>query len=352
MLEEYSPYKIVHHTEKLEAMRMGKQTPPLQVQVVPSNKCQHGCTFCAYRTEGFITNEDFRAKDELDYYKILQCLDNFVDMGVKAVHYTGGGEPLIHPQIQDIFKSTLHRGLDLALVTNGELLTVPVCEILGDAKWVRVSMDAVYPATFGQIRRVDGRRIDKIFNNIRCLVRHKKENIIGVGFVVNEYNYREVVEAASFYKGMGVDNFRISASFTPKGINYFKDFKEKASILCKEAETLSDKNFQVFNLFSHRLGDLFEGKQNYHYCAYKELSTYIGADYNVYTCCTLAYNKQGLIGSIKTQSFKELWESDWKNIYFGGLFPSSHCQLPCMYKGKNEFINYCIKKQPKHINFV
>ena len=125
MLEEYSPFKIVHHPDKLEAMRRGEQLVPLQVQIVPSNKCQHGCTFCAYRTEGFITNEDFNKGDELDYYKILQCLDDFVDMGVKAVHYTGGGEPLTHPMIQDIFKATLHRGLDLALVTNGEMLTHP-----------------------------------------------------------------------------------------------------------------------------------------------------------------------------------------------------------------------------------
>ena len=169
-------------------------------------------------------------------------------------------------------------------------------------------MDAIYPSTFSRIRKVSRGRLDYIIDNIRCLVRHKKENIIGIGFVINEDNYTEVVEAAKIYKDLGVDNFRISATFSPQGISYFDSFKERASLLCRQAESLSDENFQVFNLFTDRLGDLFEGTQDYYFCPFKELSTYIGADANVYTCCTLAYNKQGLIGSIKEQSFKDLWE--------------------------------------------
>lgn len=39
MKEEYSPYKIVHNIDKLQELKEGKQTIPLQVQIVPTNRC-------------------------------------------------------------------------------------------------------------------------------------------------------------------------------------------------------------------------------------------------------------------------------------------------------------------------
>jgi len=51
-------------------------------------------------------------------------------------------------------------------------------------------------------------------------------------------------------------------------------------------------------------------------------------------------------------SFKELWESESKRVFFDKHNPTVNCKLPCMYKGKNDFINYCLKKCASHINFI
>lgn len=352
MMEEYSPYKIVHHQDKLQQMREGKQLVPLQVQIVPTNKCLHNCSFCSYRMEGYPSNKTFTANDELKYEDIVNCLDDFVDMGIKAVHYTGGGEPLMHPHILSILRDTLERGLDLALVTNGELISEIESKTLADSLWVRVSIDSINPDTFSKIRRIDKRRLRKVLEGVELLVKHRQQNTIGIGFVISKENYKEVVEAAQRYKQMGVNNFRISASFQVQGIEYFKDFREEAHSLCKEAESLSDESFQVFNLFDDRIEDLFHGSQNYVFCPFKELSTYIGADSNVYTCCTLAYNNRGLIGSIKEKSFKELWDGEAKRDLFKRHSPLVDCQNPCLYESKNNFINYCLNESSKHINYV
>ena len=82
------------------------------------------------------------------------------------------------------------------------------------------------------------------------------------------------------------------------------------------------------------------------------MQVYIAADSNVYTCCTLAYNKKGLIGSIKDQTFKQLWESEERKTLYNNHKANIICNIPCMYKGKNEFIEYVVKKDPKHINFI
>ena len=189
--------------------------------------------------------------------------------------------------------------------------------------------------------------------NIKCLVKNKSKNcILGVGFVVEKENYQEIYSAAELFKNIGINNFRISAAFTPMKYEYFHDFFFEAQDLSKRTETLSDNNFIVFNLFNDRIKDNFNGIQDYNECRVKDLLTYIGADYNVYTCCTIAYNKLGLIGSIRNQSFKDLWLSQQKIKMFETLSPKTHCQFPCMYKNKNEFINYCVKNNPKHINFI
>lgn len=353
MNEEYSSYKIVHHPEHLSKLKSNIQTVPLQVQIVPSNSCNQKCSFCAYRMKGYPSNEIFEEKDFLSYEKIVGCLNDFVDMGVKAVHITGGGEPLVHPKIYNIFYDVLIKNLDLALVTNGLNLSSKICELLSDSCWVRISMDSATKSIYSFIRNVSQNCFDKVIENIKLLVKHKKKNIIGIGFVVEKENYKEIYNATKFFKELGVDNIRISAAFTNIGYSYFDSFIKEASELAKKAqEDFSDNSYTVFNLFSDRVKDLFGGTQNYNYCPIKELLAYIAADYNVYTCCTLAYNKKGLIGSIKNKSFKELWESQEKKHMFSKHNPSINCQFPCMYKSKNEFINYCLKKDPKHINYI
>jgi len=84
----------------------------------------------------------------------------------------------------------------------------------------------------------------------------------------------------------------------------------------------------------------------------KELVPYIGADLNVYTCCMLAYNDLGYIGSLKGQTFAQLWNSPEKRAFFESHDPRKLCRLPCMFEFKNEFINYCLKKNPRHINYI
>jgi len=352
MKEEYSHFKLVHHQKIIEDLKQVKQVVPIQVQIVPSNVCNQKCLFCAYRMKEYLSNETFDERQILSFDKIIEILDDCKEMGVKAVQYTGGGEPLIHLRIKDIFKHTFQNKLELALVSNGMSLDEELCDLLGDASWIRISVDSSTPELYGFIRNVPQKTFNKVIKNIETLVKYKRKSIIGIGFVMEKENWSQVFEAAKIAKNLGVNNFRISAVFTPMKYEYFKNFFEEAKDLSEKAEELSDNNFTVFNLFGDRVKDTFENTQNYNFCPIKELLTYIGADYNVYTCCTLAYNQKGLIGSIKDQSFMKLWNSDEKQNMFKNHNPIKVCQHPCMYKNKNEFINYCIEQNPTHVNFI
>jgi len=350
--EEYSPFKIIHHKDKLNDLKYGIQTIPIQVQIVPTNKCNSNCKFCAYRIKNYPSSKLMNTSDFLSYEKIIECLDSFAKMNVKAVQYTGGGEPLLHKQINNILKATLNKKLDLALVSNGILLNDELCDLLGNSCWTRISVDACTPDTYAKLRGLSNDVFYRVLNNIKKLVSSNTNSILGIGFVVVEENYKEIYDAAKLFKDIGVDNFRISAAFTPEGVSYFKNFKEEAEYLSAMAESLSDDKFTVFNLFKDRIEDLKCDIQKFAKCHMKDLQTYIGADYNIYTCCTLAYNKLGFIGSIKDKSFFDLWHSLEKINMFSNHDPRKVCKYTCMYKGKNEFIEYCVKNNPRHVNFI
>ena len=347
--DEYSPFKVIKHPDKLEQLKAGEQVVPSQVQLIPTNRCDLACSYCAYRLTGYQSSEDFNTTDELPYEKIVEILDDCQSMGVKAIEITGGGSSLLHPRIHDIIKGVLSRGMKGGLVTTGVNLTTKIAKTLTEFSWVRFSLDACTHATYRKMKKVD--RFQKVLEWIDYFVSINKDCIVGIGFVVNKDNYKEIYTAAKLAKCLGVDNFRISAAFTAEGYSYFDDFREEAVELAKRSEELSDDNFTVFNLMGDRLKDAFVGSPDYDYCGIKELATYIGADSNVYYCCNLAYNVNGLIGSLENKSFKELWESNTKKVKFINHNPSKQCGI-CMFRLKNEFINYCIKPDCKHIEFI
>lgn len=352
--DEYSPYKIMHRFDLIEKLKNKEDFYPQQVHFVPTNTCNHNCSFCAYRMEGYSSNETFEKQDTIPFDRCIEILNDLKAGGTKAIQFTGGGEPTVHPKIKEILKHTLDLGFELALVTNGMNLNDETIDILSKASWVRISLDSACKETYSKIKKVSLDKFDKTISNIRKFALTKSEGTtFGIGFVVTRENYKEIYAAAKICKDLGVDNFRISASFTTHGIKYFDGILDEAKRLAKAAfDDFNDDNFTVFNLFNDRISDLFDGTQDYDFCPMKNLVVYVGADLNVYTCCVQAYNKNGFIGSLKDKSFSEFWESDKRKLFYKTHNPRIRCKLPCMFENKNHFINYALKPDAKHVNFL
>lgn len=351
----YSPYKFVHHREHIDALKAGQQTAPLHVQFVPSNVCNNGCVFCPYRSDGYTNTQMFDPRQMLPYEKIIECLDDFQAIGVKSILYTGGGEPFCHPQMTEIISETLDRKLSLGLFTNGLALTERACEELGDAAFVRVSLNAASPDVYHTVHSVSAKKFDRVVENICQLAYHKSHDCtLGVSFVVSRENWQQIYRMAELAKTWGVDNIRFSGASTSEGYAYFDGFGTAATEQAALAkEDFDSDEFTVFNLLGDRLKDMQTTEQISSVCRCKDLITYVGADYSVYLCCILAYNQKGLIGSIKDQSFRSMWESDEKHQLFDRFRPDVVCKGHiCTYKGKNEFIDYCCRTDPRDVNFI
>lgn len=362
--DPYSPFKIVHHPDKIDQMRRGQQPIPLQVQLIISDLCNHSCNFCAYRLDGYTSNQHFGVKDPvtevvnnnpnrmIPYEKCVEILDDCVDLGIPAIQITGGGEPTVHPKATEIFSDVLTRGLDLAVVTNGTLIPDKMVAPLAQAAWLRVSVDAGNANTYAETRKVPHSFFKKTWDNIGRLAKAKSDKtILGVGFVVTRDNHGEIYEGAKLAKESGADNIRISAVFTQDDFEYHKPHLDVATTMARKvAADFSDSRFRVFNLFDDRIGDLKQQHPDYSFCAYMHLNVYIGGDLKVYRCCNTAYNDHGEYGSIVNQRFKEFWASKQKE---DGLrqFDARSCDR-CMFNNKNRFINYVVSSDAAHINYI
>jgi MoaA/NifB/PqqE/SkfB family radical SAM enzyme len=362
----YASNKALCHLPVIQALRRNQQPPPTHLQLILSDLCNQDCAFCAYRMTGYASNQLFAVIDTrsgkvnnnpnrmIPTAKALEILADCRDVGVKAVQFTGGGEPTVHPDHCDLIQQCLDFGLDVALVTNGVKLGARLASILLRGTWVRISIDAAHADTYGAIRRVSPQAYGRVLSNVQRLVElrdtARSSLVIGIGFVVTRDNWAEVIAAGRIARDLGVDSFRISAVFQPDNEEYFSGFRAAAADLCLEAESLSTERFQVVNMFRDRLADLQQGPPDYVRCAYQHFTTYIGADLNVYRCCNTAYNERGLIGSIVDRPFRELWESEAKRRDFEA-FDARGCER-CQFNAKNREMNALIDFSAVHPNFV
>ncbi len=110
---------------------------PLLVHIIPIRRCNLACTYC---------NEfdDFSKPVPLDEMK--RRLDLLAGMGSSVVTISGG-EPLLHPDLDDIIVHMRKCGMLAGLITNGYLLTAERIERLNRAglEYLQISIDNAKP---------------------------------------------------------------------------------------------------------------------------------------------------------------------------------------------------------------
>ena len=338
----YSPNKALRHPQKLIEIRNNIPTGPTHVQLILSDLCNQNCSFCAYRDPNYVSsqlfhdNGNYNPNRQLPKLKAIEILDDCKEMGVKAVQFTGGGEPTVHTDFQEIVDYCTKIGISWGLITNGvKLHKFDVSK----ASWIRISLDASNSKTYSKIRQVLEIHFDKALDSIR---KYK----CGVGFIVTQDNWTEVYEAALLAKALGASNFKIGPRFTDQP-DYFDGFYERALELTRNAESLADETFQVFNRFPTKIKEILE-PPIHKLCGYQYFTTYIGADQNLYRCCVYAYNPYGLVGTVNGRRFKDVWYENWHSIKD---FDATKC-VGCHYKDINESLQYPLSEYEKDDEFV
>src|SRR3989304_477611 len=157
MSKRYSHLKPFLFPERIAAIRDGTIAGPIHVQLILSDLCNQNCAFCCFRDEAsedlrgmFAEGTNHNPNRMLSFDKIIEVLDDCVEMGVRGIELTGGGEPTIHKQFAEVIEAINERGFKWGLITNG---VRP--QDLSTADWGRVSLDAATAETYAEVRQVD-----------------------------------------------------------------------------------------------------------------------------------------------------------------------------------------------------
>jgi len=337
MQNKYSDTKIVWFSNKLQSFRKNVLVAPIYVRVKPTNRCNQSCHFCVYKNS-YGMHETFKQVDELSTKKLIELYKDFKDIGVKATTLSGGGEPLLHPEIDKIMQVILDYNIDLSIITNGTFLKDKSAELLTHAKWVRVSVNYSDFKMFAKTRSKAKYQYLSIVKNIENFAKVKPKTCdLSINYIIDKYNYNQLLQAAKFYKELGVEIIRFSPVWMPDFIHYHSKLKDKVEKQLIQARyLLQNNNFKIFDSYNVSINPKI---RDYSRCFIIETIPVIGADGNVYTCHNKAYDNTGLIGSIKNRTFSSLWFSKETQNFFETFNAKETCKHQCANDNKNLFLH-------------
>lgn len=359
MSAPYSTLKAAWHLDKIAAIRRGEQVVPAQVQLILSDLCNQDCHFCAYRMSGGFSSEQFgedgnrNPNRKIPMAKALEIIEDCASLGVKAIQFTGGGEPTVHPDHLLIFEYAQNIGLETSLVTNGILFRQGWEGILPSMKWVRVSIDAASPDEYARVRRVKPEFYATALGHVAQLAaeirKQETDCLLGVGYVLTRENWADAYEGIRLIRETGAHNVRLSAMFSTEGPSYYDGIHDGIRAEIERIKTLERPGFTVIDLFGDRIADLVQHAPDYEFCGYQQFNMYVGGNLRVYRCCTTAYTKHGEVGDLTNQRLAAWFYSRQKEASYHE-FDARSCQT-CQFNGQNRAINY-LAGVPVHVNFV
>ena len=110
---------------------------PVMAHIIPIRRCNLACTYC---------NEYDDVSKPVAVDIMLERLDRLAALGTNIVTFSGG-EPLLHPQLDQLISHVRRRGIIAGMITNGYLLTAQRVQQLNDAglDHMQISIDNVMP---------------------------------------------------------------------------------------------------------------------------------------------------------------------------------------------------------------
>ncbi len=336
MKNNYSNYKIAWQTDKLLSFTNNRVTAPICIRIKPTNRCCHNCFFCVYNSNFSAMHENTNRHDEISSSKMSEIIKDIASIGVKAVTYSGGGEPLVHPQIDKILDNTISNGLSLSMLTNGQKITNFISDYLIEAKWIRISMDYYSEESFSLSKRGNSKMYKELCNNLKNFTTKNKTCEIGINYVITKENYLFLEDSIKLIMSLGIDNVRYAPVWTIDFKEYHRDITKP---VLESLQCIRNKYSNYITIYDSYNIDSIVTDRVYNKCYFQQIVPVIGADLNVYNCHNKAYSKDGIVGSIKDKKFSELWSLPDTKEHFNNFNPTIHCNHQCANDKKNIFIN-------------
>jgi len=288
------PVKVLKDIKLVDSIVNEKKVLLRHLQLCPTNRCNLKCEFCSC--------DDRNKHLELSYKKIDDILVSAKLYGCKGITITGGGEPLLHPDIEKIVDRCKSLDIKVGLVTNGIILP----KIPKNIHWCRVSFDPSrkIPEHFRTVIK-ENPQIDWSFSYVLYQVPWNIEKLVNLG---NE---------------LEVTHIRVVSDILNPNVHFMQQAKDFLKGIDSRV-IYQDRSYPTKGIKK---------------CLISLLKPIIAADGKIYPCCGIQYSTKNAPLDFHHDMGDNLEEIHTQQKNFNG----SLCDV-CYYSKYNELLNLLIDK--------
>jgi len=238
---------------------------PLLAHIIPVRRCNLACTYC---------NEFDDFSKPVATEEMFRRVDKLADLGT-AVITISGGEPLLHPELDDIIGRIRKRGMIAGLITNGYFLVPERIERLNEAglEWLQISIDNVNP---DEVSKKSLKVLDKKLQNLAEYADfHVNINSVVGGGVSNPQ------DALAIGKRALELGFSSTVGIIHDGQGQLQPLEDEERRVYHEMKSMEKRSFTRINAFQDNIA---QGRPNQWRCRAGARYLYICEDGLVHYC--------------------------------------------------------------------
>jgi MoaA/NifB/PqqE/SkfB family radical SAM enzyme len=278
---------------------------PLLAHLIPVRRCNLACKYC---------NEFDDYSKPVPTETMFHRVDKLAELGTSVITISGG-EPLLHPDLDDIIGRIRLRGMVAGLITNGYLLVAERIQRLNRAglEWLQISIDNVTP---DDVSKKSLKVLDK---KLQLLAEHA-EFFVNINSVVGG-GVKSPLDALIIGKRATELGFGSTVGIIHDGDGQVQPLTPEERAVYHEMKSMEKRSFTRVNSFQDNIA---QGRPNSWRCRAGARYLYICEDGLVHYCS----QQRGYPGV----PLEKYTVADIRREYLTEKSCAPHCTVSCVHQ--------------------
>jgi len=238
---------------------------PILAHIIPMRRCNLACTYC---------NEYDNFSPPVPTEEVFRRVDKLAELGTSIITISGG-EPLMHPEIEQIIARIRHHKMIAGIITNGYLLMPDKIQALNDSglQHLQISIDNVEPD------EVSVKSLKVLKKKLEFLAEYADfdvniNSVIGGGIETPEdaFHITQVAQSLGFSTSLGIIH---------DGTGQLRPLEGNEERVYRKIRSYGSRGYAGLNFFQENLA---QGKPNNWFCRAGARYLYICEDGLVHYC--------------------------------------------------------------------
>jgi MoaA/NifB/PqqE/SkfB family radical SAM enzyme len=277
---------------------------PIMAHIIPIRRCNLACTYC---------NEYDDFSPPVPTEVMIQRINRLADLGTSILTLSGG-EPMLHPDLDDIIAAMRRRGVIAGMITNGYLLVPERVKRLNRAglDHLQISIDNVKP---DDVSKKSLKVLDK---KLQILAEHAEfhvniNSVVGGGI----HNPDDALVVGKRALELG---FSSTVGIIHDGDGQLRPLGDRERAVYHEMKAMENRHFARLNFFQDAIA---QGKPNNWRCRAGARYMYICEDGLVHYCS----QQRGY----PAKPLAEYTRDDIRREYYTEKSCAPYCTVSCVH---------------------